>query len=203
MLIFHYSESVPPNKKDIIGPSTATPYVRITTTKVCTQELPLGDGVEVIHASPVAGHLSSSSIYPACFSPYIIVTACSDSSIRFWKCNVSENDQNCEINYKWMEWNMMGKDEESRIDVNGQPLHISAAYSGRVACAFKYGKSFTRANQHDASQRFVNLCVTIYECESTGGSEWVLEDTIYLKNINLPKIDLDSSLDLTYLHDKR
>lgn len=102
-----------------------------------------------------------------------------------------------------MEWNMIGKDVGSRIDINGQPLHISAAYSGRVACAFKYGKSFTRANQNDASQRFVNLCVVIYECESTGGSEWVLEDTIYLKNINLPKIDLDSSLDLTYLHDKR
>lgn len=58
------------------------PHVLITTTKVCTQELPLPDGVEVIHASPAAGHLSSASIYPACFAPYIIVTACSDSTVR-------------------------------------------------------------------------------------------------------------------------
>lgn len=98
---------------------------------------------------------------------------------------------------------MIGKDQESRIEINGQPLHISAAYSGRMACAFKYGKSFTRPTKNDASQRFVNLCVGIYECESTGGSEWVLEDTIHLKNIHLPKIELDMNLDLTYLSDKR
>ena len=33
--------------------------------------------------------------------------------------------------------------------------------------------------------RYVNLAVAIYECESTGGSEWLLEDTISLKNIEL------------------
>lgn len=50
--------------------------------QVCSCELPLPPGVEVIHASPAAGHLSSASIYPACFAPYIITTACSDSTIR-------------------------------------------------------------------------------------------------------------------------
>jgi hypothetical protein len=64
-------------------------HVLISTTKVCTQELPIPDGVEVVHAAPAAGHLSSSSIYPACFAPYIIVTACSDSTVRFWKCKVT------------------------------------------------------------------------------------------------------------------
>ena len=34
-------------------------------------------GVEVVHAVPAVGHLSSSSIYPACLAPYVIVTACS------------------------------------------------------------------------------------------------------------------------------
>lgn len=63
-------------------------HVLITTTKVCTQELPIPDGVELVHAAPAAGHLSSSSIYPACFAPYIIVTACSDSTVRFWNCKV-------------------------------------------------------------------------------------------------------------------
>lgn len=33
------------------------------------------------------------------------------------------------------------------------------------------------------------------------GSEWVLEDTIHLKNIHLPRIQLDPSLDLSYLYD--
>lgn len=183
------------------------PHVSITTTKVCTQELPLPEGVEVIHASPAAGHLSSSSIYPACFAPYIIVTACSDSTSRFWKCKATktENSDNKKqsYEYEWCEWDMLSKNNESMIEVTGQPLNISAAYSGRIACAYKYGKSFTRPNKGDPDSRYVNLCVAIYECESTGGSEWILEDTIHLKNIHLPRIQIDPNLDLSVLHDNR
>jgi DmX-like protein len=76
-------------------------------------------------------------------------------------------------------------------------LNISVAYSGRIACAYKYGKSFTRPSKKDTNARFVNMCIAIYECESTGGSEWVLEDTIHLKNIYVPYLsepDADSSL---------
>ncbi|KYM98277.1 DmX-like protein 2 [Cyphomyrmex costatus] len=170
-------------------------HVLITTTKVCTQELPLPDGVEVIHAAPAAGHLSSSSIYPACFAPYIIVTACSDSTVRFWKCKVTKKPDD-KLHYEWCEWEMTRKDQESTIDITGQPLNISAAYSGRIACAYKYGKSFTRPTKNDPDSRYVNLCVAIYECESTGGSEWILEDTIHLKNIHLPRIPVDQHLDL-------
>ncbi|XP_072743219.1 dmX-like protein 2 isoform X7 [Anoplolepis gracilipes] len=177
-------------------------HVLITTTKVCTQELPLPDGVEVIHAAPAAGHLSSSSIYPACFAPYIIVTACSDSTVRFWKCKVTKRPDD-KLDYEWCEWEMIRKDQESTIDITGQPLNISAAYSGRIACAYKYGKSFTRPTKNDPDSRYVNLCVAIYECESTGGSEWILEDTIHLKNIHLPRIPVDQHLDLSYLYDSR
>lgn len=178
-------------------------HVLITTTKVCTQELPLPDGVEVIHAAPAAGHLSSSSIYPACFAPYIIVTACSDSTVRFWKCKVTKEEPEGKLDYAWCEWEMVRKDKESTIDITGQPLNISAAYSGRIACAYKYGKSFTRPTKSDPDSRYVNLCVAIYECESTGGSEWILEDTIHLKNIHLPRIQVDQHLDLSYLYDSR
>ncbi|KAG9436417.1 dmX-like protein 2 isoform X1 [Apis mellifera carnica] len=178
-------------------------HVLITTTKVCTQELPLPDSVEVIHAAPAAGHLSSSSIYPACFAPYIVVTACSDSTIRFWKCKVTKTQSNTKLHYEWCEWEMIRKDQESTIDITGQPLNISAAYSGRIACAYKYGKSFTRPTKNDPDSRYVNLCVAIYECESTGGSEWILEDTIHLKNIHLPRIPVDQHLDLSYLYDSK
>lgn len=56
----------------------------------------------------------------------------------------------------------------------GQPLNINAAYSGRIACAYKYGKSFTRPSRKDPDSRYVNLCVAIYECESTGGRQSVI-----------------------------
>jgi len=72
-----------------------------------------------------------------------------------------------------MECEMVSKAQDSVIDIPGQPLNISAAYSGRIACAYKYGKSFTRPHRGDPDSRYVNLCVAIYECESTGGSEWV------------------------------
>lgn len=179
------------------------PHIVITTEKVCMQELPLPDGVDVIHASPAAGHLSSSSIYPACYAPYIIVTACSDSVSRFWKCEPCKN-KNEPNQYVWTEWKMFSKKQDSAIEIPGQPLNISAAYSGRVACAYKYGKSFTRPNKcGDSDSRYINLCVGIYECESSGGSEWVLEDTIHLKNIHLPRINIDHGIDLSYLHDNR
>ncbi|KNC33790.1 hypothetical protein FF38_09709 [Lucilia cuprina] len=195
----------PTDKGDNVEP----PHIVITTEKVCTQELPLPDGVDVIHASPAAGHLSSSSIYPACYAPYIIVTACSDSISRFWKCESTGTDRNVKFpsdqnQYVWSEWKMFSKKQDSAIEIPGQPLNISAAYSGRVACAYKYGKSFTRPNKcGDPDSRYINLCVGIFECESSGGSEWVLEDTIHLKNIHLPRINIDHGIDLSYLHDNR
>lgn len=102
--------------------------------------------MDVIHATPAAGHLSSASIYPACLAPYILATACSDSTLRyleinteinlyayiiikiiaihffqrrFWKCNVTKKD-NDEFEYTWKEWEMMNKDQESTIDIPGE-----------------------------------------------------------------------------------
>ena len=56
--------------------------------QVCSQRLPLPKGVDIVSASPAAGHLSSASIYPACLAPYLIVTACSDGAVRFWNCDI-------------------------------------------------------------------------------------------------------------------
>lgn len=68
-----------------------TPHIMISTTKEIKQILPLPDGVEIVHATAAAGHLSSASIYPACLAPYCFATACSDGIIRFW--SVSHNKQ--------------------------------------------------------------------------------------------------------------
>ncbi len=62
--------------------SSGVNEVHVRTEKVCVQRLPLPKGVEIIHAVPAVGHLSSSSIYPACLAPYVMVTACSDNKIR-------------------------------------------------------------------------------------------------------------------------
>ncbi|XP_064475038.1 dmX-like protein 2 [Ornithodoros turicata] len=203
----HSNESTRSNSPDAPPPSATLPPsphaspLRITTTKVCTHELPLPPDVEIAHATPAAGHVSSSNIYPACFAPYILCTACTDGLTRFWKCRV-EGDSEEERTYTWIEWEMTLNKSSSAIKVPGQPLCVSCAYSGRVACAFKHGHSFTRPSSANPTDRFVNISVAIYECESTGGSEWILEDTVHLKNFRLPKLDKSSlGLDLNSLYD--
>jgi len=228
--------------------------LKIKTEKVCTQILPLPDDVEVIHATPAAGHLSSSNIYPACFAPYLLCTACSDGSIRFWKCQVTskqeqfsnnnkkenidgyeEDDEYDEkedadegddlflshrknrqqsdsdqFDYSWLEWEfMIGENKSSMIEVAGFPLYVSVAYSGRIACAYKDGQSYSKPTSKTPNTRFININLAIYECESTGGSEWNLEDIIHLKNIVIPQtdnnkngIDLGSLIDTTVRNKK-
>lgn len=77
----------------------------------------------MIHASPAGGHLSSASIYPACFAPYVFVTACSDSTLRFWKCKISKTAD--EVNYQWVEWEMIRKDRKSMIEISGRIFYTT------------------------------------------------------------------------------
>nr|XP_022328939.1 dmX-like protein 2 isoform X8 [Crassostrea virginica] len=206
-------------------PATVVKVV-FSTTKVCTQTLPLPEGVDVQSATVSAGHLSSSSIYPACLAPYLLVTACSDGEVRFWNCCMSSVHEvissysttsfemavqedngmrkpsttvftKCEAiesSYKWHEWNMMNSSKiSSSISITGHPIAVSCAYSGRLAVAYRLvGPKFLADNPKG---KLLNMWVAIYECESTGGSEWVLEDTVELKNVTIPdpkaEIDMD------------
>lgn len=54
-----------------------------------TKKLPLPEDVDIVSAEIAAGHLSSASIYPACLAPYLLVTACSDGTLRFWRCDLT------------------------------------------------------------------------------------------------------------------
>ncbi|XP_056021522.1 dmX-like protein 2 isoform X2 [Ostrea edulis] len=215
----------------MIPKPTTVVKVVFSTTKVCTQALPLPEGVEVQSANVSAGHLSSASIYPACLAPYLLVTACSDGEVRFWNCNLSsvfevsgnsmppamsysttsfeiavEEDHGMrkpsttvftkseamETSYRWQEWSMMNSSKAtSSISITGHPITVSCAYSGRLAVAYRLvGPKSLPSNPKG---KFLNFWVAIYECESTGGSEWVLEDTIELKNVTIPdpKAEID------------
>lgn len=188
---------------DSTGPSGQAPPLRIKTRKVCTQTLLLPVGVEVVHAAPAAGHLSSSNIYPACYAPFLLTTACSDDKVRFWRCQVQSEEQ---CMFTWLEWEMNLKCQpkilsldisssedslSSALELPGSPLYVSCAYSGRIACAFKFGHSYLDLSpQNDPQEskeekRFMNIGVAIYECQSSGGSEWILEDTIKIDRIPL------------------
>uniref|UniRef100_A0A3P9P5A6 Dmx-like 2 n=1 Tax=Poecilia reticulata TaxID=8081 RepID=A0A3P9P5A6_POERE len=163
----------------------------LSSRLVCSKRLDLPHGVEVTRATPSAGHLSSSSIYPVCLAPYLIVTTCSDSHVRFWRCAVEGDDGHDTDNrvYRWEPWVLMNEEEDnnSAVCVSGRPVAVSCSYIGRLAVAFKQPR---HGLLHNSVEDF-SMHVSIYECESTGGSEWVLEQTVHLDDFVRPSSTLD------------
>uniref|UniRef100_A0A452SI05 Dmx like 1 n=1 Tax=Ursus americanus TaxID=9643 RepID=A0A452SI05_URSAM len=178
----------------------STSKLTLTSEMVYSQELNLPEGVEIISVKPSAGHLSSSSIYPVCSAPYLLATSCSDEKVRFWRCRVTDGESDTTKNgkmdlvYIWEEWPLLIEDglhSNSSITVPGRPVEVSCAHTNRLAVAYKQPASNSRS-----SQDFL-MHVSIFECESTGGSCWVLEQTIHLDELNTvldSGISIDSNL---------
>uniref|UniRef100_A0A8C4RWD8 Dmx like 1 n=1 Tax=Erpetoichthys calabaricus TaxID=27687 RepID=A0A8C4RWD8_ERPCA len=173
----------------------------VTSERVYSQEMNLPDGVEIITATPSAGHLSSSSLHPTGLSPYLLATACSDGKVRFWRCRVdsghliydSEKSANNIPTYVWEEWPLLVEDgfpNNSEIRVLGRPVEVSCCNTSHIAVAYKSASSYNTA-------RDFTMHVGIFDCESTGGSQWVLEQTLTLdeqSTILDPRISIDSNL---------
>ncbi|XP_078221142.1 dmX-like protein 1 isoform X6 [Callithrix jacchus] len=178
----------------------STSKLTLFSEMVYSQELHLPEGVEIISIKPSAGHLSSSSIYPACSAPYLLATSCSDEKVRFWRCRVTDGESatskngKMDLAYIWEEWPLLiedGLQNNSSITVPGRPVEVSCAHTNRLAVAYKQPASNSRS-----SQDFV-MHVSIFECESTGGSCWVLEQTIHLDELSTvldSGISVDSNL---------
>ncbi|KFP53548.1 DmX-like 1, partial [Cathartes aura] len=176
----------------------STSWLTLSSKMVYSQELNLPEGVEIISVKPSAGHLSSSSIYPVCRAPYLLATSCSDGKVRFWRCRVTtesasfipEYSAHSDVTYVWEEWPLLIEDgllSSSAINVPGRPTEVSCAHTNRLAVAYK---QVTSKNSH-LSQDFV-MHVSIFECESTGGSSWILEQTLHLDEVGTM---LDSGVD--------
>ncbi|XP_054253482.1 dmX-like protein 1 isoform X5 [Indicator indicator] len=163
----------------------STSWLTLSSKMVYSQELSLPKGVEIISVKPSAGHLSSSSIYPVCRAPYLLATSCSDGKVRFWRCRVTtessvpEDSAHSDVAYVWEEWPLLIEDglvsSSSAINVPGRPTEVSCAHTNRLAVAYKQVTS-------KPNQDFI-MHVSIFECESTGGSSWVLEQTLHLDEI--------------------
>ena len=148
--------------------------------------------------------------------PYLFSTACSDGTIRFWSCDIidelddsvtktNENSDECFYFFEWklnstirpaeilnlkepgnLESNENQK-IESMVKIDNYPLALSCSYNGRFAVAYK--KISPSGTKTDPV-----FYVHIYECESTGGSAWKLEDVLCLENIVLPKIKIGKKI---------
>ncbi|RXM33272.1 DmX-like protein 1, partial [Acipenser ruthenus] len=162
-----------------------------------------GDGIQETEESTPSetGHLSSCSIHPTGLAPYLLATSCSDGKVRFWRCRVdpeslfskAEDSGQCSYTYIWEEWPLLIEDgflSSSTVTVMGRPIEVSCCNTSRIAVAYKQtssqycGKDFT-------------MHVGIFECESTGGSQWILEQTLSLDEPSTmldPRISIDSNL---------
>ncbi|KAM6223193.1 dmX-like protein 1 isoform 2-T2 [Rhynchocyon petersi] len=178
----------------------STSRLTLSSEMVYSQELNLPDGVEIISVKPSAGHLSSSSIYPVYSAPYLLATSCSDEKVRFWRCRVTSVESatpkngKVDLMYIWEEWPLLIEDgllSNSSVSVPGRPIEVSCAHTNRLAVAYKQPAYSSRS-----SQDFV-MHVSIFECESTGGSCWILEQTIHLDELSTvldSGISIDSNL---------
>ncbi|XP_063036218.1 dmX-like protein 1 isoform X5 [Melospiza melodia melodia] len=180
----------------------STSWLALSSKMVYSQELSMPEGVEIISVKPSAGHLSSSSIYPVCRAPYLLATSCSDGKVRFWRCRVvteassmPQYGTDSDVKYVWEEWPLLieeGLPSSSAINVPGRPTDVSCAHTNRLAVAYKQAASRNSC----LSQDFV-MHVSIFECESTGGSSWILEQTLKLDELGTmldSGVSVDSNL---------
>jgi hypothetical protein len=148
-------------------------FLNIAINKVVQQTI--GPGID-LRFSSCAGHF-------VCGSSYMLIVTSKDS-VKLLKLQkrIDGIDPPCSNGYKgiFKEWNSLGACKEK-----GQLLQASAAYGGRIACIYKFDgktekeKNLSEDNSGSASEKDSSCCaVTVYECESTGGTEWLLEDTI-------------------------
>ena len=80
-------------------------------------------------------------------------------------------------------------------------IHVNAAYSGRIAVAYQRSPEDPCVSVSSSGTLVFSCMVSIYECESTGGSEWVLSDTIELKDVVVNQSGLShQNIDLSYLN---
>ncbi|EJW88048.1 hypothetical protein WUBG_01037 [Wuchereria bancrofti] len=145
--------------------------LQLSTDLVYDDHVVLPDGVSVILVEPSSGHLPSSNLYPTYRAPYLVLLACSDENVRFYEClRITESNES--ICYKWKMWRMISNAVDSNIEMDGQIYSISAAHSSRFACAY-LPEGMTCATSSISSVK-----VGVFECESSGGVEWLREDTI-------------------------
>ncbi|CAB3399146.1 unnamed protein product [Caenorhabditis bovis] len=173
----NFDTEILPDEKGLLRPASpmapSMAKLKFETKLVCRQKFPLASGTRIKNVTPAAGHLSSSSLYPACETPYVLITSDTDDSVRFWKCVKNQDNIDSTDIYEWCEWNMISENRPSELGMEGAVYDITAAHSGRIALAYENSGAIT--NDMNCIE------VAVFECESSGGVEWLREDSFEIK----------------------
>uniref|UniRef100_A0A8C4N7A1 RAVE complex protein Rav1 C-terminal domain-containing protein n=1 Tax=Eptatretus burgeri TaxID=7764 RepID=A0A8C4N7A1_EPTBU len=182
--------SLPPSASSV-NLQTAS-RLTLTSNLLISTELSLPPTISVLHATPAAGHMSSSTIYPACLAPYLFATTCSDNSVRFWRCVAFQSECSTQVTaYQWEEWPLFAEGSlSSSVSLSGWPVALCCSYPGCFAVACRHA-------EYDGHGADGDLSVSVFECESSGGSTWALEDTLLLGDLHkglAPGLTVDHDL---------
>uniref|UniRef100_A0A914YLS6 RAVE complex protein Rav1 C-terminal domain-containing protein n=1 Tax=Panagrolaimus superbus TaxID=310955 RepID=A0A914YLS6_9BILA len=150
--------------------------LEIKSKMVYNERIILPENIRVTSCTVAAGHLPSASLYPACRAPYLLVISCTDDHVRFLRCSTKPGEE--KLNYDWSYWKMISNDINSDLELDGEVYTVSCAHSGRFAAAYHSGAA-TLGHKVGASLT-QNIEVAVFECESSGGVEWLQEDSFNL-----------------------
>ncbi|XP_076803738.1 dmX-like protein 1 [Clavelina lepadiformis] len=167
------------DEEDIMEVPHSFPNVTVNVEKLSTQKLDVPYPAKVVSASSGRGSFDlfftsdgDESIYPA---PFHICTACDNSQVYFWLCNIEQNENLLET-CVWQLWEPAECTKKTQTDLSevhislqGIPLVVKAANSNLLACMWHHGPDITSNT---------SLFITVYECASTGGLCWNEQDTI-------------------------
>lgn len=95
--------------------------------------------------------------------------------MRFWSCK-GIFDAAGAPDYTWEEWPLLveeGLASSSAVSIPGQPVAISCCHTSQIVVAYKDSRNGGLGTE-------AGLHVSVFQCESTGGSRWILEQTLKL-----------------------
>ncbi|EDV26441.1 uncharacterized protein TRIADDRAFT_54433 [Trichoplax adhaerens] len=162
----------------------------IQSLKVYEKELDLPPDVYVTEASASSDTFITSAIQISSKPNYLILTTCSDSVTRFWNCaSVLENPQDITPSayepFLWYMWSASRLHDPASTASNKRLVNCSA--NGKVACLEEM--------MSDSNKSDWDVKVSIWECESTGSSVWILDDSLYLSDYGLQSMPLIANSD--------
>lgn len=85
----------------------------------------------------------------------------------------------------WSEWGLVGglAPDGGCVETEARLVSLAAAASTRFAAAYDPRTSGGRGPLEDR----LSIDVAVWECESSGGTEWVREETLAITDVPVPK----------------
>uniref|UniRef100_H2XV65 RAVE complex protein Rav1 C-terminal domain-containing protein n=1 Tax=Ciona intestinalis TaxID=7719 RepID=H2XV65_CIOIN len=146
---------------DVEDESTSFSFIDVSLDKISSENIQLPHpSAKVLSACSGTGRFDPKQKTNVYNSPFHVCTACDDDNIYFWCYSATPNPV---TGHHWNIWSADNSPGGS-VRVEGRPIIIKAANPTLLACLH---------NNLDG-----NFMVTVYECASSGGSNWMEQDRI-------------------------